>query len=265
MQHWKLTRWCTYAVQKIKYSPDREKVYQELRQHLDDRCESFLEQGMDEEAAADKAWEVMGDPNEVADHLAAIHRPFWGYAYSITKWVCIAVAFVVFFIVLWETVPPFGYSYSQPDYHYMDPYEDTTIHDWEKELYLEPDSHFSDSGWRVTLDKAALWITSTGTGYLYFQLKAQTLQPWSERPDFLYFISARDNLGREYVSPDKQMIAEDDRSVYGSTLHTSAFTWVYDAQLMGFHPEGVQWVDICYERDGRVHALRIDLTGGGAE
>ena len=80
MQHVELTHWCIHAVQKIKYPPDREKVYLELRQHLDDRCEDFLAQGMDADTAAKKACEVMGDPYEIADYLAAIYRPFWGYA-----------------------------------------------------------------------------------------------------------------------------------------------------------------------------------------
>ena len=62
MEHWKLTQWCTYAVSKIKYTPDRRAVYDELRQHLDDRCEDLLAQGMSKEEAAERAIELMGDP-----------------------------------------------------------------------------------------------------------------------------------------------------------------------------------------------------------
>ena len=262
MQHYKLTRWCIHAVQKIKYPPDREKVYWELRQHLDDRCEDFLAQGMDEDTAAEKAWEVMGDPYEVADYLAAVHRPFWGYAYSITKWLCIAVAAAAFFVMLWDTLPAFGSHYRQPEYLHYDPYADTAISNWKKELHLEPDTHFSDSGWHVTLDKAAFWRASTQNGYLFFQLKIQSLLHGEYFPNFTSFISARDSLGREYACPNKRMIAEDDRFVSMQIYHSNAITWLVDAQLEAFDPEGVEWVDILYECDGRTYALRIDLTGG---
>ena len=263
MQHVELTRWCIHAVQKIKYPPDREKVYLELRQHLDDRCEDFLAQGMDEDAAAKKACQVMGDPYEVADYLAAVHRPFWGYAYSVTKWLCIAVAVVAFFVILWHTAPASGSRYRQPEYQHFDPYADTAIYDWKKELYLEPGSHFSDSGWRVMMDKASFWRTSTGNGYLFFQLKIQSLLHGDSFPNFTSFISARDSLGREYASISKRLIAKEDRYIAGQDYHSSPFTWLFDAQLAAFDPDGVEWVDILYEADGRTHALRIDLSGGG--
>ncbi len=264
MQHVELTHWCIHAVQKIKYPPDREKVYLELRQHLDDRCEDFLAQGMDEDAAAKKACAVMGDPYEIADYLAAIHRPFWGYAYSIAKWLCIVVAVVALFVTLWTALPAFGNQYRQPEYQYFNPYTDTAIYDWKKELYLEPGSHFSDSGWRVTLDKASFWRTSTEYGYLFFQLNIRSLLHGDIQPSFTNFITARDNLGREYASLNKVLVAEEDRFVSGQNFHSSPFTWLFDAQLVAFEPDGVEWVDILYEADGRNYALRIDLTGGGA-
>ena len=265
MQHVELTHWCIHAVQKIKYPPDREKVYLELRQHLDDRCEDFLAQGMDEDSAAKKACEVMGDPYEIADYLAAIHRPFWGYAYSITKLLCIALAVWTLLVIVLGALFSFSKHYRQPDYGHFDPYANTALSDRTNQLYLEPGSHFSDSFWHVTLEKASLWRTTSGNFYFYFQLNVHDQLLSGRSPDFLSFISARDNLGREYVCPNKRSVAENDRYVSLQIYNSSPFTHIVDAELGAFDPDGVKWLDVLYECDGKCHSLRIDLTGGDAK
>ena len=79
--------WCKEATRKIKYRPDRQDVYSELHQHLQDRYQYFIDQGMEPEEAVQKALQAMGDAKELAPVLAAIHRPFWGYMYTLCKWI----------------------------------------------------------------------------------------------------------------------------------------------------------------------------------
>ena len=62
MKNWKLTNWCNVAVHKIRYGPDREAVFLELKQHLDERSDSFLAKGLSKTEATEKTLEVMGDP-----------------------------------------------------------------------------------------------------------------------------------------------------------------------------------------------------------
>ena len=104
-------KWCKQATHKIKYRPDRQEVYGELYQHIEDRYLDFLEQGMKPEDAQLQALKVMGEPKEIAPMLAAIHRPFWGYAYSLCKWICILLVCFTFLKML-----PWLFSL---DFHYQ--------------------------------------------------------------------------------------------------------------------------------------------------
>ncbi len=264
MKHRKITRWCGIAAKKIRYTPDREAVFKELNQHLDDRSDAFLEQGFEEEAAVDKTLEVMGDATELAPMLEAIHRPFWGYAYSIAKWLCIAVAAVALFAVLLKAFSAFNTRYEAPKYLF-DSGEYAANDGRRRVLFIEPNAEFTDSGYRVTLTKASLWETTNGINYTYFQLEVKGYHPRTSEPDFCYYISARDSLGRKYACRQHGQKVEDGRMATGILYQTDPFTWLYDAQLYGFDPEGVEWVDICYERDGREHTLRIDLAGGDSQ
>lgn len=264
MRHWKITKWCSTAVAKIHYPPDRNAVFEELRQHMDDRSNDFLEKGFDENEALEKTMEVMGDPYELAPMLGAIHRPYWGFAYSITKWLCIFIAAVALLTVLWKAFSVFSTRYDKTD-HLFDYYEHTAGDGRHRVVYTEPNAEFTDSGYRVTLTKASLWETTNGINYTYFQLEVKGYHPRTSEPDFCYYISARDSLGRKYASRQHGYKVEDGRIAAGILYHTAPFTWLYDVSLYGFDPEGVEWVDICYERDGREHTLRIDLTGGDTQ
>ena len=72
-------RWCAAATADIKYKPDRERVSEELYAHLEDRCAAMTEAGVPEAEAVKQALAAMGSADEVAEQMAKIHRPFWGY------------------------------------------------------------------------------------------------------------------------------------------------------------------------------------------
>lgn len=75
----RLDYWCVQATSRIRYGPDRKRVYGELRLHMEDRKDAFVAQGLTEEAAMNKTLEAMGSALEIAPQLGAIHSPFWGY------------------------------------------------------------------------------------------------------------------------------------------------------------------------------------------
>lgn len=89
--------WLREAVGGIKYPPDRRKVEKELYTHIMQRNRDFLKEGCTEREADEKVCAAMGDPVEVRRDLAAIHRPFWGYAYLILRLLVIG-------ILLWTLV-----------------------------------------------------------------------------------------------------------------------------------------------------------------
>ena len=71
-------QWCILATKKIKYRPDRQTVYGELYQHIEDRYLDFLEEGMDKEQAIKRTLEVMGSAEEIAPPASGHSQTFLG-------------------------------------------------------------------------------------------------------------------------------------------------------------------------------------------
>ena len=269
MEHWKLTQWCMYATQKIKYLPDRREVYQELRQHLDDRCQSFLDQGMSKEDAANQTVTVMGDPKELATYLAAVHPPFWGFACSITKWLCIltsAVLCLIFAAQAWRISTDASIAPPEDKNNRINPYADTVPEGYLRTLYCEPGTKYTDSGYLVELARVSCLKAKNSTvasrQTLCFQLEITSLLPWADDPDFCNYLVARDSMGNIYPFSAAWMHAGDsNRRISGKNYRTSPLTWVYDAKIYNLYPFA-QWIELRYERGGREMVFRIDLTGG---
>jgi len=264
MKHWKLSKWCNQAVERIYYPPDRRAVYRELYQHVDERSDSFLAQGMTEEEAIEKTLQVMGDAAELKNSLGAVHRPFWGFACSITKWLFLLTAAGLVLLLIAQSIRIVTEdNYKGPDYSKasFDPYSDTFYNGDERTLYEEPGTTILDSGYRIKLSKVSCWDGPSGT--LHFQLDITNLLPWADDPDFCNYITARDSLGNLYPFQQAKELAEDsDQIVTGRIYRTSLITWIYQGRLLTFECEGVQWVELCYNRDGRDIVFRVELPGG---
>ena len=100
--------WCYHAVAQIRFKPDRQMVFEELKAHLEDSYDHFLSQGYPAERAQRLAMEAMGDPEEIAPQLGAIHKPWLGYIYRFVKWItipaCIWAVFLLDFMS-WQPCP----------------------------------------------------------------------------------------------------------------------------------------------------------------
>ncbi|MBE6976302.1 MAG: hypothetical protein E7439_03795 [Ruminococcaceae bacterium] len=266
MEHWKLTQWCTRAVSKIRYTPDRRDVYNELRQHINDRCESFLAQGMGTEEAVNKAVEVMGDPRELAKQLGAIHRPFWGFACSISKWVMRFAVVIAVLSVLSGTFQFLWENYITPSSKYDNGFSDSIFSPVEdpsitRTMYAEPNCSVTSDGYTFTATRAtALQRTSLyPTGYidrrhiLYIEMKVQKNLRWY--PDCWAFdwFWATDSLGNTYSNYRANDLNCVDYSYNGES---SIF------QIRLETTEKIDWVELHYDRDGRDLVWHIDLTGG---
>lgn len=263
MRHWKLTQWCSYAAAQIRYGPDREAVHDELKQHLDDRSDGFLARGLTEEDSITKTLDAMGDPHELAPILAAIHKPFWGYAQDVCKWVFRIAVYVTIWFSIWYTV-----NYSQVCF-----YEEPAENGW----FWSPENHgidvttiphdisgpsCSDSGYALTLTKARTLFYSDGyPGSLSFQLEVCASLPWQEMPAISSLLWAEDSAGNRYATYWEGSYT-GNAQVYPAPYHTAPLTWVLEGQLIDFSLTGIDWVDIHYSRDGRDMVWRIDLTGG---
>lgn len=59
--------WLDRATAKIHFAPDRSAVRRELDDHIRDRQEGYLAQGLEMYEAEQRAVADMGDPNAIAD------------------------------------------------------------------------------------------------------------------------------------------------------------------------------------------------------
>lgn len=278
MEHWKLENWCFEAVEKIKYRPDRDAVYNELLQHLDDRCESFIEQGMPKDEAVRKTVEVMGDAGELSVQLAAIHRPFWGFAYSITKWLMRIVAVIALIGIL-------SYLFNNIIFHDVDTpkkeiidayYTRPTDPNVGRFVYTEPNCSDSSDGYTFTVTRAALRrytiihpdndipADASLAITLFIEVKVTNIIPWAEECQGIYEFWGTDDQGHIYTYTTYTITSDTCSHSFTYTLSSDgAFAQYYTFIVSMVQSEDCRWFELHYDRDGRDVVLHIDLTGGG--
>ena len=91
MEH-NFSLWCQKATEKIRYSPDRRVVCQELMDHLEDHRDALMKQGLTREEAERKSLDAMGSAEEIAPQLGAIHKPWLGYLFSTVRAIAVTAA-----------------------------------------------------------------------------------------------------------------------------------------------------------------------------
>lgn len=276
MSKWKLTQWCVHATAQIHYLPDHDAVQQELRDHLEDKFLGYTEQGLSEEEAVEWTLSDMGSAEELAPVLGEIHRPFWGYACSITGWILKILLFMTFMLTIRFLVNNIPHVRDHIHYTYFDPFvvENPTIAGTAREMvhYTEPEHTVYTEGYRFTIEKAAQWhYQPDGTDPwltehhdLYFRLEVRQL-PWlyqSEVPNWLWAV---DSEGNHYYCMTEYYYDDDLPAVVGDIYRTGLFAYTWDMWITDLIDPDAEWIDLHYDRSGRNLALRVDLKGGDGE
>lgn len=274
----KFDLWCSIASGRILFPPDRDEVYEELMQHLQDRQEDLMAQGMDEETATEQTLLSMGDAKEIAPQLAALHKPFWGYALLVSK-------LLLVFVLIFSLIPIWNYitkvcNFYDPEHYYRDyafDVFDPASYDNHSERTLhhlsEPNVSFSSDGYRFTVTDAALFTHQPEQQdgqitQLFFLLEQRGSLSWTKTEGYYNTLGsssvsnqlfARDSLGNYYYSNASRY--HDDPALLVVDCQTGLFTATHVCWINNF-PKDAEWVEICYARDGRSFSLLIDLTGG---
>lgn len=260
--------WCDQAASEIKYPPDCKKVRQELHDHMMDHFEAMLAKGVPEDVATNKTLEAMGSAKELAPQLAAVHHPFWSSMLRTCK-ILLIILLCLSIIPIWNYISglnPFAISLHRD----FDVYDSasyggdtgrTLLH-----LSHPDDVSFSTDGSTFKLTDAAVFTepsyedrSKTSTS-LYFLIRQTSLLPMSEHREYRQHTNItewfviKDDLGNEY-----SLHNESGWTTGG--VQRGIFTYTHECWIQEFSPDA-QWVDICYERDGRNCVLHIDLTGG---
>lgn len=275
--------WCNLAVEKIRYTPDREAVYAELKAHLEDRYQAYREQGLTDSEATERTLHAMGDAGAIAPQLAQIHRPFWGYLYSVSRWIVRFLLCLILCMLIRSGINAIQDNRVDPYEHYTwNPYTLTVQEDDEAARTpldcKAPDTSYTDSGYTVTLSDAARWLVDwknpnlADTQEFYFRLDITTPCFWANAPTFTDWFWAEDSLGNRYYGDKETLRFYDDEERYHHYLESthdiiqnSPFSYSCYLKIQvwkGERVEGIQWIDLHYDRGGRDMVFRIDLTGG---
>ena len=257
---WNFDIWCRKATHTIAYRPDRKRVFRELRGHLEDAYEAQIDRGCSPEEAEQMALESIGSAQEVAAKMAAIYKPFWGYLLQASQ-IVLAVLLVLSLIPIFKYVRANALLLDpEPQIRNFDLYDSAsyggqtgrTLHH-----LSAPNTSFRSDGNTVTVTDAVVY-TEYSDNYqkdvtqLYLRIRQRSLLPWREHRQYnRYTIGncfVRDEAGNEY-----HLIAFCAQSGIFSATH---LCWIQD------FPSDAKWAELCYERDGRSIAVRIDLTGG---
>lgn len=60
--------------QEIKYKPIRANISEELQQHIQEIKDEYIQEGMEEKEAEERAVKQMGEPEKIGKELNKIHR-----------------------------------------------------------------------------------------------------------------------------------------------------------------------------------------------
>lgn len=84
--------------EQIKYKPIRTSISKELENHIEESKESYMEEGMEEKAAEEKAINQMGNAEEIGKVLNKIHRPKLDWKLLLITLLMLLFGFLISFI-----------------------------------------------------------------------------------------------------------------------------------------------------------------------
>lgn len=257
--------WCLEATKLIKFPPDREAVQEELEQHLIDKQEDLRQQGIPEEEIEALAIAAMGSAEEIAPQLAAIHRPFWGYAYRVIR---IILAIGLSFLLLHAVINAEYLVDRKREPVFTDYVAGTTLR-WQ----TYPNTKTKMDNCRITIEQVR-FSKNPEPAYANIPRLSNCLSADIRvtdprgiiHYDIMEYVWAEDSLGNVYTSPNATSHLPpypNDHYIRVSSSHR-IFSSYYRITFMGYEDNGAQWIDLHYDRDGRSFTIRIDLEGGAA-
>lgn len=270
--------WVAQATRKIRFAPDRKAVDRELTAHIEDLQKKYEGQGLSPYDAEMKATEEMGDPEDIAEELGRLHKPYFGWLWRLSQWILgITVVIAAF------TVIPYLFSLtsSLPTYQPQLPeavetweYADgvqrtvTLLQSWEP----EGDTDFGNYNFTVPmawLTKSDTWTSGDSTVYpesyeLTVVLQASTWRFWEPISSSQYMLlsnEAVDSDGNRYGRWETGLFSEETHRNYFCNSYSNGISTVYYEVFLDLpSAEAPDWVDIPVGYGNNV--LRVNLAEG---
>lgn len=262
--------WLDEAVGQIRFVPDRKAVFEELVAHIQDRSDDMVSRGYSREEADDRTLRAMGDPVEVGKQLDAVHKPWLGWLWMVSRWLAILAVLVVLWCVFLSGMFSNWNSNRLTAQEYLDPEIDVMQHsiygEQHRVLYWEGDGNTAKwDRYTFRIEKAAVWENTTEDLYGYMTVSG--FLPWEDYfyLDEAYAVDSRGNYYQNLQSAfyDNALYKESNWKMFnmGWAHYRNLTTWWYGFSVRGLDPEA-EWIELRYDRTGQNIVLRIDLTGG---
>lgn len=83
------------VLKEVKFVWDHKSIKQELNDHLDEKVETLIGEGKNEDEALTFALDSMGDASEIGAELNLVHKPIWGWALFVSRVLLIVLVFML--------------------------------------------------------------------------------------------------------------------------------------------------------------------------
>jgi len=191
----------------MKFRPDREAVRRELEAHMEDRRADFLATELTEQEAEAAVVRAMGDAKQVGKLLNKAHAPLLGYAWLLSKWLCILLVISMVVVFFWESDPVWYWNhYAATIFGWQSPcaceVQFEEFQDFETRQPVETGLTLREGAYRLTLDHGFYYINPIEDGgeqYLTLAFRIEADRFWQIAPQgFENDLCAVDDQGSEY-------------------------------------------------------------------
>lgn len=244
--------WCKSATSQIRYKPDREAVFGELMDHLEDHREVLIQQGMAYAEAEKMALEAMGDAKEIAPQLKAIHKPWLGRLCSVVRFTAIAAS--IWAVISWASI---GISFASRIIE-ANNFDSLPANFAPLDYYAHPETTDSSDGYQFQISEIGY---NYERGKLYYEFRISHW-PWLKRAGVYHQFWAVDSFGNIYDSVEGTHSQNPRIFSHGGSA-TGCIASYY--MVIEEFDCDAEWVELHYDRDGRNIVLHIDLNGGGEQ
>ena len=270
--------WLNAAVSGIGFWLDREKVEEELRGHLEDKT-ADLERifHLSHEEAEEMALKQMGDPKEIGEDLARIHKAWLGWLWLLSQVTVIALLCLA--VLVWSRDPGgqwenlkrdlLGTEYT--DSAMFDPWRWVDRESCQGLQVLELSCPETQAGqYRVEVEQTQLWRYEEVEGregdlcMVYVRFRTEQKRPWESPINLSDKMWAEDDCGTYIMSHDENLYREGPREwaehMISEHIARKPFENMYQVIAVGVSPEATE-LTLYYDELGAEFALSISLEG----
>lgn len=192
MAHYDYIHWADIATQGILDRRERESARQELLDHMEDRAEERIAQGVSRSSAMNHACSAMGDPYEVGALLRRAHQPVLTRLLQLTKRtvILLAVVAVCSTVLFSNWYPPWGWLtdlFTTPETSYRTFQTDPLPNRINWRMIVTPKSTTQAGDYNVSVRRVSVTAPHENLDSWYVSIELQFKPRWFWQPDAMPF------------------------------------------------------------------------------